>query len=362
MKMRKVLFLIHNRKDRSPGQRFRFEQYLDFLETNGYNCVLSPLLNEKDDKIFYGKGKIIQKVWIVLKGAFKRYADLRRAKDFDIIFIFREAFFTGSYYFEKKISKKGKKVIFDFDDAIWIDNVSNSNKSFAFLKDASKTSNIINLSDLVFAGNEYLKSYASQFNVNIVVIPTTIDTNEYRPVKVATQNKVVIGWSGSITTIQHFEYAVAVLKKIKNKYVDKIEIKVIGDANYVNAELEIKGLGWNKTTEISDLCSFDIGIMPLPNDEWAKGKCGLKGLQYMALEVPTIMSPVGVNTEIIENGINGFLATTENDWIERLSDLIESKELREKIGKSGRQTVVEKYSVEANKQKYLDAFNQLFEK
>lgn len=362
MKMRKVLFLIHNRKDRSPGQRFRFEQYLDFLESNGYNCVLSPLLNEKDDKIFYGKGKIIHKVWIVLKGVFKRYGDIRRAKNFDIIFIFREAFFTGSYYFENKISKKGKKVIFDFDDAIWIDNVSNSNKSFAFLKDASKTSNIINLSNLVFAGNEYLKNYASQYNANIVVIPTTIDTIEYSPVKVIPKNKVVIGWSGSITTIQHFEYAVAVLKKIKNKYSDKIQIKVIGDANYVNTELEIKGLGWNKVTEISDLCSFDIGIMPLPNDEWAQGKCGLKGLQYMALEIPTIMSPVGVNIEIIENGINGFLASTQDEWLEKLSELIESKELREKIGKAGRRTVIEKYSVEINKQKYLDAFNGLLEK
>ena len=362
MEIKNVLFLIHNRKDRSPGQRFRFEQYLNFLEANGYRCTLSPLLNEKDDKIFYGSGKTIQKVWIVLKGAYKRYIDLREARTFDIIFIFREAFFTGSYYFEKKISKKGKRMIFDFDDAIWIDNISNSNKSFAFLKDASKTSNIIDLCDVVFAGNEYLKNYAAQFNQNIVVIPTTIDTNEYRQIRKISQNKVVIGWSGSITTIQHFEYAISVLKKLKNKYADRIEIKVIGDANYTNSELDIKGLGWNKKTEIEDLCSFDIGIMPLPNDEWAKGKCGLKGLQYMALEIPTIMSPVGVNIEIIEDGLNGFLASSDDEWIEKLSKLIESKELREKIGKAGRQTVNEKYSVEANKQKYLNAFNSLFEK
>jgi glycosyltransferase involved in cell wall biosynthesis len=99
--------------------------------------------------------------------------------------------------------------------------------------------------------------------------------------------------------------------------------------------------------------------MPLPDDEWAKGKCGLKGLQYMALEIPTLMSPVGVNTEIIQNGVNGYLPDKENEWVDILSGLIENKELRERIGKAGRQTVVNKYSVEAWKQKYLDNFNKL---
>ncbi len=359
---KRILFIIHNRRDRSPGQRFRFEQYTSFLEENGFECVLSPLLNEKDDKIFYGKGNIIKKILIVFKGWFLRKSDLNRAEEFDIVFIFREAFFTGSYFFEKQFKKKKTKLVFDFDDAIWIDNVSNSNKAFAFLKDASKTSQIIKLCDLIFAGNSYLKDYALQFNNNVEIIPTTIDTLEYQKVLVPASEKVVIGWSGSITTIQHFEYALSVLKKLKAKYKDTIEIKVIGDANYANAELGIKGLGWNKQTELYDLSSFDIGIMPLPDDEWANGKCGLKGLQYMALEIPTIMSPVGVNTEIIQDGKNGFLASSEEEWLTRLSLLIESKELREQVGKAGRNTVVTKYSVEANKDKYLDLFNQLLTK
>jgi glycosyltransferase involved in cell wall biosynthesis len=359
MKKRRILFIVHNRKDRSPGQRFRFEQYLDFLEQNGFEYVISPLLNEKDDKIFYGPGNLLKKAWIVLKGAMIRKKDLGRADTFDVIFLFREAFFTGSSYFEKQFRKSKARLIFDFDDAIWIDNVSDSNKAFAFLKDASKTSRIIALCDAVFAGNSYLKDYALKFNSNVYEIPTTIDTNEYQRVVLPRNDKIIIGWSGSVTTIKHFEYAVKVLKRIMTKYPDKVSIKVIGDGNYWNEELSIKGLSWNKSTEILDLSSFDIGIMPLPDDEWAKGKCGLKGLQYMALEIPTIMSPVGVNKEIIKDGENGFLASTEDEWLQKLSALIESEELRKKMGKAGRKTVEEKFSVDAIKNRYLTLFNKV---
>ncbi|HLU85364.1 MAG TPA: glycosyltransferase family 4 protein, partial [Vicingaceae bacterium] len=118
-------------------------------------------------------------------------------------------------------------------------------------------------------------------------------------------------------------------------------------------DFKIKFVKWNQKTEIEDLSQIDIGIMPLPDDEWAKGKCGFKGLQYMALEIPTIMSPVGVNAEIIKDGENGFLANTDEEWITKIEWLIESEELRKKLGKAGRQTIIERYSIEANKDKYL---------
>ena len=127
----------------------------------------------------------------------------------------------------------------------------------------------------------------------------------------------------------------------------------------MNEELGIKGIGWNKEDEIKELSSFDIGIMPLPNDEWSSGKCGLKGLQYMALSIPTVMSPVGVNNEIIKDGENGVLADTKEEWVERISLLIDSRELREKMGAAARKTVVEKYSTESQKEVYLNSFNSL---
>lgn len=356
--MPKILFIATHRPNRSPSQRFRFEQYLEFLKNENWDYNFSFLISEKSDTIFYQKGHFVKKLIIIINGFFIRLGNLFSASKYDVIFIQREAFFTGTTFFEKRFSKSKAKVLYDFDDSIWLSNVSDANKNWNWLKNHNKTREIIAVADMIFAGNQYLASYAQQVNNNVIIIPTTIDTEEYQkePFK---NEKICIGWSGSITTIQHFEYAIPFLKEIKKKYGEKIEIKVIGDQNYNNRALDIKGIAWNKKNEIKDLSSFDIGIMPLPNDEWSNGKCGLKGLQYMALEIPTIMSPVGVNTEIIQDGVNGFLANNPTEWIDKLSTLIESKELRDNIGLEGRKTVENKYSVIANRDKYLESFTQL---
>jgi glycosyltransferase involved in cell wall biosynthesis len=361
--MKKVLIICLHRPGRSPGQRFRFEQYLDYLKQNGYDCKLSFLLNEKDDKAFYSRGKFIKKIFIYLKTLMKRTGDWIGMNKYDIIFIFRDALMTGSVFFEKRFARSGAKLIFDFDDAIWLQNVSEANKKLSFLKNAEKTGTIIKLCDLIFAGNQYLADYASRFNKNIVIVPTTIDTSVYVPKKRDTGSPAVcIGWSGSFSTIQHFALAIPALKRIKDKYGDMVKFRIIGDAGYYCKELETQGVAWVAATELEDLSEIDIGVMPLPDDEWAKGKCGLKGLQYMALSIPTLMSPVGVNSEIIQPGVNGYLPLTEDEWVDDISKLIESKECRIKMGNAGRQTVVDKYSVEAWKNKYVEYFNRLTQK
>jgi glycosyltransferase involved in cell wall biosynthesis len=213
---------------------------------------------------------------------------------------------------------------------------------------------------MVFVGNQYLADYALQYNDNVKIVPTTIDTEEYKRDENVKRNGIIcIGWTGSITTIKHFEYAAPILRMLKEKYGEKITIKVIGDRNYAHKGLGIKGMPWNKENEIKELSSFDIGIMPLPNDQWSKGKCGLKGLQYMALEIPAIMSPVGVNSDIIQDGVNGFLADKEEEWVSKISRLIEDKDLRERMGKEARKTVLQKYSREAQKDNYLKYFNEV---
>jgi glycosyltransferase involved in cell wall biosynthesis len=360
MKKRKILFLASHRPGRAPGQRFRFEQYFDFLNANGFECELSYIITANDDAVLYQKGHYFQKYQIQRRSIQKRKNDLAHIDEFDIVFIFREALVTGSIRFEKLLSKSKAKLVFDFDDAIWNLDVSDANRLFRFLKRPSKTGEIIALCDLVFAGNQYLADYASKFNKQVTIVPTTIDTNEYKRVNVPRDSaRITIGWSGSITTIKHFEFALPFLRELKKKYADRITIKVIGDGSYVNEELGIRGLPWKREDELKELSSFDIGIMPLPDDEWAKGKCGLKGLQYMALGIPTLMSPVGVNTDIIQDGLNGFLAVSTAEWVRKIELLMDSEGLRTSMGKAALETVETHYSVNTWQEKYLAHFRNL---
>ncbi len=351
-----VLFIGMHRLDRSPSQRYRFEQYFQYLESKNIECELSYLISEEDDKILYSPGNYFGKLLIFIKSWKQRLKDVKRANSFDYIFIQREAFMTGTTYFEKKFAKSTAKLIFDFDDSIWLEDKNEANGKLAFLKNPSKTSKIIALCDTIVAGNQYLAEYAKRFNKNVVIIPTTIDTNWYKPETKKPKDKIIIGWSGSFSTIKHFESAIETLTEIKAKYGNKVSFKVIGDLNYRYEPLQITGQKWQSKTEVEDLQDIDIGIMPLPDINWTKGKCGLKGLQYMGLAIPTVMSPVGVNTKIITHGVNGFLASSDSEWIDYLSQLIESAELRKILGEAGRKTVEDYYSVDANREKYLNLF------
>lgn len=357
--MPRILIIADHRLNRSPSQRYRFEQYLNYFKSEGFDWELSEIITEKDDKIFYHPGNYFAKALILLKSIFIRLNDLRRVKHFDIIFIQREALLLGSSYFEKQFYKNNK-VVFDFDDSIWLLDTSPENKKFEFLKNPNKTKINIAHAHRVITGNSFLAHYAKQFNQNTFIIPTTIDSDFHIPKpELRNKEKIVIGWSGSISTIKHFEIAIPALKEIQNKYPNQIEIHVIGQGSYSHPEINVISKNWSAQTEVDDLNSFDIGIMPLPNDEWVKGKCGLKGLSYMACEVATIMSNVGVNSEIIEQGKNGFLAESQQDWVRYLSELIENPDLRHKLGNAGRETVVKNYSVNANKVKYLEVLKSL---
>lgn len=357
---KRILFIVQHRWDRSPGQRYRCEQYIPYLQQAGFECVYSPILaTEQEDKDFYSPGNYIRKFILFLLGAYRRLKDVIRAGQFPVIYIYREAFMTGTTVFEKLLKRSGAKVVYDFDDAIWNHDVSRANKTLGWLKRPEKTNDIIALSHLVIVGNQYLAQHSKQFNPNVVVVPSTIDLNYYRVPGKKENEKVVIGWSGSLTTIEHFKPAIPVLKRIKERYGSKVEFRVFGAEDYTNEELNIKGILWTPRNEVEQIAAFDIGIMYLPDNEWTRGKCGMKGLQYMALEVATVMSAVGVNNDIVQQGVNGFLAATEDEWFEKLSLLVESKELRTTLGKAGRKTIEEKYSCQALHATYVNHFESL---
>lgn len=357
---KKVLILCAHRPGRSPSQRYRFEQYLPWLQQHGFAFDWSFLLNEKDDRVFYAPGHLPHKALILMKSLMIRLRDLFRYKNYDIIFIQREAYFLGTSFFEIRAFRSGAKVIFDFDDSIWLADTSPANLKWEWLKKPDKFYRNCAAAHLVLAGNRYLQAEARKHNPQAYLIPTTVDTGRHVPQHERRHQEVLcIGWSGSLSTLKHFELLMPVLKELKARYGDRIRYKLIGDKRYQNSELEVEAVDWSAEAEVQELNSIDIGLMPLPEDKWARGKCGLKALTYMACEIPVVLSPVGVNSEIVRDGENGFLAANDREWINKLSLLIDQEDLRKSMGQKARQRVIEAYSVQRYQEEYLKIFEGL---
>ena len=361
--MPNLLFQALHRPQRSPSQRYRFDQYLPFLADNGFDVDYSFLISEKDDAHFYAQGQYLQKAGILSRALWRRLQEVRKAKSYDLVFVQREAFMLGTSAFERKMAARCP-LIFDFDDAIWQQVVSAGNKKLGFLKNANKTQDIIAAATEIWAGNDYLAEFARQYNNNVRLVPTTVDSDEYNNSQPfwGEKEQICIGWSGSFSTVEHFRHALPALEIIKKKYGEKVAFKLIGDANYKNEALELQGIAWSRATEIQALSGIDIGIMPLPDDQWTQGKCGLKALVYMSMQIPTVLSPVGVNRQIVTNEVDGLWASRTEEWVSQLSRLIENPDLRQNLAQKARQTVISRYSVAAWQGQYLQYFHNLLGK
>ena len=357
------MFLIPYPLHESPSQRFRFEQYLSILERKEYSLTIQSFLDNSNWKVFYSKGYEFAKLRALISGFAKRIIATAKSPMYDFVFIHREVTPVGPPLFEWILVRiLRKKVIYDFDDAIW---VTDNRKESLFLKASkwrAKVSSICRWAHKVSCGNEYLLRYARIFNRKVILNPTTIDTKNLHNPNLYTRSdkgggdKIRIGWTGSHSTLKYFEEIVSILKRISQDF-PSTEIIIIADKKPIVNDLDnMKFVKWSINSEIIDLLQFDIGIMPLPDDEWAKGKCGFKALQYMALEIPAVVSPVGVNPMIVEHGINGFLCATAEEWYEALANLIRNPDLRKRMGSAGRKKVIDNYSVLSNGETFLSLF------
>jgi glycosyltransferase involved in cell wall biosynthesis len=354
----KILFLVPYPINEAPSQRFRFEQYFCYLKQRGVEFTIQSFLSANNWRFFSMPGKLLQKSIALLEGFSKRLWALAIAKKYDYIFIHREASPIGPPLFEWVMAKiLRKKVIYDFDDAIWLTDRQSEKLLLRWLKWRSKIATICKLSSTISVGNSYLADFARQFCAHTVLLPTTIDPT-YHTVDGHGKNAVssiTIGWTGSYSTLKYLDLVSNVLQEIEREFPN-VSILIIADQKPRLTLDKLQYKPWSIETEIEDLMSIDIGIMPIPDDEWARGKCGFKALQYMSLEIPTIASPIGVNKEIIDHGINGFLASTEKEWLENLRNLIVSSTLREEMGKKGKEKVVTHYSTSANAGLFLSLF------
>ncbi len=342
----RICALMLDPYDKNPGQRFRIEQWERFLNKQNIYVEYFPFTDNELRQVLYQKGHILAKARGMVRALVRRRRQIKNARKYDLVYLFRAASMVGPAYFERVLARSGTPFIYDFDDAIYLTDTSEANRRFGWLKFAGKTAKICKLANAVTVGNSHLAAYARKYNENVYIVPTSIDTEKYEPIERAASLdvKTIIGWTGSMTSQYHLEAFEPTLAEILKRF--DVELKVISDRKPSFREIDCEWQPWSAAREVEITSEMDIGIMPIPDDEWSRGKCAAKALQYMALGIPTVCSDVGANKEVIRNGINGFLAKSTEDWLKYIELLVGDKSLRKRIGAMGRATVVEEYSME----------------
>ena len=351
-----ILFLTPYPTGTAASQRFRFEQYFEALDAQQVTYHVAPFWEDKAWSILYNKGSNTLKMWFLLKGIVRRWLLLFKCLRYDFIFIHREIYPVGIKLLIvvlKKVMKR--KIIYDFDDAIWLPNYADNNKKFAFLKSYGQVPFLCKNAYKVSVGNAYLKTYASQFNDHVLVNPTTIDTeNLHNRVVSYNFSNFVIGWTGTHSTMKYVDDLLPVLDDLIKKH--QFTLMIISDLPPDFQRPYLQFIKWNKETEIEDLLKFNVGVMPLRDDQWAKGKCGFKALQYMSLGIPAIVSDVGVNTQIVSANKDGWVCQDLQDWRTVFECILHSPDICKKMGAQARASIVASYSVQSNRENFLNLF------
>jgi glycosyltransferase involved in cell wall biosynthesis len=347
------ILLLHKYGQLNASYRYRMQQYIPLLEKNGIQCVVSPLLD--DDYLTIRHGGKGRNFWFAAKALFRRFKILSQAHRFDAVWVGVEILPYFPAFFEHYLAWRGVRYIYDFDDAIFHYYDLSRSRCIRWIL-GSKIQTVAKLAEVSFAGNEYLAKYVRAVSPRVEVLPTVIDLKHYDRVKTSFNHDkpLVIGWIGSFSTASYVETISGALAKFCAATGARVVLVGAGEMRLPGVPLEIRP--WTAETELRDILSFDIGIMPLTDDAWCRGKCGFKLIQYMACGLPVIASPVGVNTEIVRVNENGYLASTEEEWTAALFRFEENRELLSSMGAAGRKRVEQDYCIEATGHKIVKAF------
>ena len=342
--------------EEGAGCRFRIAQFIPYLESVGIDVTLRSLFTPEFFRLVYKPGHYLQKAATFAALSMRRLGSLRDLARFDVIFIYREMFPIGPALIERLIAARRRPpIVFDFDDAIFLPSVSDANRLILALKRPQKVAAIIRSSNHVITGNEYLAQYARRFNAAVTTIPTSVDTDLFVPSGDGSGNgtpgrEPIVGWIGSPTTGAYIRSLSNVLRRVRERHPFVLRVSGVGEP-FAIPGVRIDDDPWALTREVQLFNTCDVGVYPLADDEWSKGKCGFKAIEFMACGVPVVAAAVGVNREIIEDGVNGFLAAGEDEWVDKLGRLLSDAAQRRRFAEAGRRTIQERYSVQVNARK-----------
>ena len=326
----KVLFLTQG-PEAAPSSRYRVHQLVPHLRRLGIECVVSPALDDaRYQHIYRDNGSRLGAFAAIRR---QRRADLRQLDNFDVVCVQKGAFPGLMSGIERQIATR-KPMVFDFDDAIWLPR-QGGNPLLRWLHRERTVQQILQQATAVVVGNEFLADYARRFNAAVTVVPSAVDVSRYPVAKGAS----LIGWIGSRTTLPYLQPLAPVFRELG------VTPRVIAAGDPAALGFPVDFRRWGLDTECDELAQLGIGVAPLPDTLWERGKCGVKILQYMACGLPVVASPVGVQRELVRDGETGFLAATPDQWRERLRQLLGDAGLRQRLGAAGRALVAERYDV-----------------
>ncbi len=347
---RSMVVLCPYPRDRAPSQRLKYEQYFPDWEAQGWSVDVRPFWDEEAWRGLY-RGGVVNKAAAFVRGLRRRRADLRAALAADLVYLHLEAVPVGPPTLERRLTGAGVPLVYDVDDMIHLPHASSANPFMRWLRAPSKVPELLSLADEAVVCTQVLADFAERYTERVTNISSTIDTDVYRPrPHRATTDGVVLGWSGSHSTSPYLHLLDDVLRELQAS--DGVRVRVIGDASFSIPGVDVEALPWRRETEVEDLSEIDIGLYPLPHEEWVLGKSGLKALQYMGLAIPPVVERVGTNLEIVASGENGFLADSKEEWLRHLRALIRDPGLRARLGAAARETVEARYSVRATRATY----------
>jgi glycosyltransferase involved in cell wall biosynthesis len=342
----RIVAIVPYHLDFCAGQRFRIELWAKELARRGIEVEFLPFTNENLTDTLYQQGKVAKKAALMFKAFATQLKNALTTTKPDLVFVYREAAIAGPAIIEKIVRRWNVPMVYDIDEPLFVPYKSPSNGYLNKLKFFSKVDALFRMSDSVFAVNNAIADYAGKFNDDVHVVPMTVDLDRYKPSASPKtgHEKPIIVWVGTNTNQPNVEVVVPALRRLREMH--DFKLRIIADYEQKFDGIEVEFIKWSFDDEVRLLQESDIGIIPVAKSPWSPWKFFFKTVQFLSVGLPVVGSATGSNLEIIEDGKNGFLAETEQDWYDKLLLLLEDAEIRREFGASGRKCAVERFNIE----------------
>ncbi|TDR38606.1 glycosyltransferase involved in cell wall biosynthesis [Tahibacter aquaticus] len=341
------------------SSRYRVYQYLPYLDAAGIAYRVQPFMATGMYRAVNRRGgaplKALHTAWATVR----RVAAALSAGSYDLVFLQRECLPFGAPWLERALHRRGVPLIFDYDDALFLFKPNPHTPLADAFKRPHRLLEIFRLADCVLAGNEWLRARAGEHCADARTFHVAEDLQRHTPrTTPRDRSSVVLGWLGSPSTEKYLDLIREPLRALSRKHAG-LRLRIVGGGRFADAQIAVEHVPWDLDTELAQLHDFDIGLMPLPLEEWSLGKSGGKARTYMAMGLPAVCTGIGFNCELIRDGETGFLVRESQDWHQVLERLIESPGLRKRVGTAARQAVEERFSLQQQGPRFVEILREV---